>query len=94
MLWRKKMTTRAGSRTPLLGETYKDAVSGFQGVVIGCVYYITGCNQALLQPVIKDNGEFVECRWVDFQRLAYVDVPRIELDNSKTPGFDIPAPRI
>lgn len=75
-----------------LGITFRDKISGFQGVATAHCKYITGCNQTLLAPKSSD-GKAVESCWFDDQRLEEVKgVPRIVLDNGGTPGCDIPAP--
>lgn len=76
-----------------LGATYKDKVTGFQGVALGHVRYLTGCNQVLLQPGIDKDGKIRDSLWFDEQRMERVaKVKPVVLDNSKTPGFDKPAP--
>jgi hypothetical protein len=75
-----------------LGRKYKDKITGFEGVATGYVIYISGCNQALLSPQIRD-GKVEECRWFDEQRLDQIGDEKIVLDNSNSPGFDIEAPR-
>jgi hypothetical protein len=78
----------------ILGATARDIITGFSGVVVGRVEYLTGCNQALLQPKVKDDGALVESVWIDEQRLEPVaGVARVKLDNGATPGFDRPAPK-
>lgn len=77
-----------------LGRTYKDKITGFSGVAVGYCRYITGCNQVLLSPPLKEDGTYRDGHWVDEQRLDDVGAPKIELDNGKTPGFDRPAPII
>jgi hypothetical protein len=79
--------------TIALGATYRDCITGFEGVATGYVVYITGCNQALLVPRAKD-GALVEAQWFDEQRLANVPEAKIiKIDNGATPGFDRPAPK-
>jgi hypothetical protein len=74
------------------GSTYRDEITGFEGLCTGRCQYISGCDQALLQPPVKD-GKFEDARWFDVQRLVAVDGGRkIQLDNGKTPGADRPAP--
>lgn len=77
-----------------LGVTVKDKVTGFSGVVTGLVYYITGCNQALVAPKVAKDGSQRESQWVDWQRLD-IDrkAKRVVLDNGATPGFDKAAPK-
>lgn len=74
-----------------LRDRVKDQITGFSGVVTGRCEYITGCTQLLVQPPVKDNGDFVESRWVDEDRLALAGEP-IEF-TVKTAGPDKPAPK-
>lgn len=75
-----------------LGNTYRDKITGFIGVCTGHCTYISGCDQALLQPLVDDKGKREEGCWFDIQRLVATSADRIVLDNSKTPGADSPAP--
>ncbi|CCF19104.1 protein of unknown function [Pseudorhizobium banfieldiae] len=77
-----------------IGKTYRDKITGFQGVATGHVDYITGCNQTLLQPKSADPAKRAEAEWFDDQRLEEVpNVNRIILNNGQTPGFDREAPK-
>ena len=76
----------------ILGTTYKDKITGFTGVCTGFVTYITGCNQALVQPKSKDGDSYPEPQWVDAQRLERVEGDTITLDNGPNPGFGKAAP--
>jgi len=72
----------------ILGATYRDVITGFVGIAIGYVQYLTGCNQALVQPE-ADGKDFKESYWLDEQRLERVGGRGvIELDNRTSPGFD------
>lgn len=75
-----------------LGQSASDIVTGFSGAVIGKVKYITGCNQSLLQPRCKENGDYVESRWIDDDRLKSTGAGKIELQVIDA-GPDKPAPR-
>lgn len=78
-----------------LGHTYQDLISGFTGIATGYVQYITGCNQVLLCPRVKEDGSSLGAEWFDEQRLRRISTAehRIVLDNGTSPGFDKPAPR-
>ncbi len=76
----------------ILGTKMKDQITGFEGVVVGYTQYLTGCSQLLLTPKAKD-GAIVESYWFDEQRCARVGKTQVNLDNTKTPGFDKPAPK-
>jgi hypothetical protein len=76
-----------------LGKTYRDKITGFEGVATGCVTYLTGCNQVLLAPRVGEDGTMRDSAWLDEQRLEETNHPQIKLDNTKGNGFDKPAPR-
>lgn len=77
-----------------LGKTVKDKVTGFTGVATGYVQYLTGCNQVLVAPKVKEDGSLPDSAWFDEQRLE-VEEHRltIKLDNTKTLGPDKQAPK-
>jgi len=79
-------------KTIILGASYKDTITGFSGVATGNAAYISGCDQVLLAPKSK-GSDFKESCWFDAQRLKRIGKTQTKLDNSKTPGFDKPAPR-
>ena len=77
-----------------LGSTVTEAISGFTGIASGRCEYLTGCTQILVQPLGLDkDGKKKDSLWLDEQRLT-VDKKKklVSFDNSKTPGFDKPAP--
>ena len=72
-----------------LGKKYSDKITGFVGIATGCVTYISGCNQVLLQPRVNEKNEIAEGRWFDEQRLeecGYYN--KITLNNDNANGFD------
>jgi hypothetical protein len=83
---------------PVLGATYTDRITGFQGVAIGFVQYITGCNQVLVAPKVGADGAMKDSQWIDEQRLV-VDhtLPFVEIINgtaaSPMAGFDRAPPK-
>jgi hypothetical protein len=77
-----------------LGQTGRDRITGFVGVATGIVDYISGCNQVLLTPPIDDKGALREAQWFDVQRVEQIaEAPTIRLENSVSPGPDLPAPK-
>ena len=77
-----------------LGHTYRDQITGFEGVAVGHCEYLTGCNQTLLAPQRVEAGKPAESQWFDDQRLTqHPTTPRFLLDNGTTPGCDKPAPK-
>ncbi len=76
----------------MLGKTLRDRITGFTGIVTGHVEYLTGCNQCLLTPPMRD-GKRMEAEWFDVQRLEDTGAAAIVLDNGATPGSDRAAPK-
>jgi hypothetical protein len=76
----------------VLGMEVQDKISGFRGTVTGRCEYITGCTQFLVQPKLKEDGSFVESRWIDEDRVEVLDAPRVVLSIKKQ-GADKEAPR-
>ena len=62
-----------------MGQKVKDVITGFSGVVTGKAQYITGCQQVLVVPPVKSDGDSVSGQWLDEDRLEVVDQSRIEL---------------
>jgi hypothetical protein len=76
-----------------LGHTFRDRITGFQGICTGYVEYLTGCNQALVVPPISADGAIRSAEWFDVQRLERQANPPVALDNGATPGPDKAAPK-
>jgi hypothetical protein len=74
-----------------LGQTVKDKLTGFTGLVTGRCEYISGCHQILIQPPVKDKNEFVEPRWLDEERVEALPAEIVSL-KIVNPGFDMEAP--
>lgn len=78
----------------LLGFTFRDSVTGFEGVATGHVEYITGCDQLLLVPSVDENGKLRDSNWFDTQRCVLVPAKeRVVVDNSEFNGPDKAAPK-
>lgn len=55
-----------------LGQRLHDPITGLEGIATGFCTYITGCDQYLIQPARKKDGEVADSRWVDEDRLELV----------------------
>lgn len=78
--------------TIALGQTVRDSISGFEGIVTGRVEYITGCNQVLVGPKTKD-GALIRSEWFDEDRVEVIlGVPTFKLPRATAPGSDRKAP--
>lgn len=79
------------------GKTAQDCVTGFEGVVVGCCKYLTGCTQYCLQPVLKEKQahSFPEARWLDINRLSITnDFPVLLPKGAEENGCDITPPEM
>ena len=69
-----------------LGVMVKDCVTGFRGVVMGRVEYLSGCNQYLILPKVGSDSKYTLGQWLDEQRLIIdISVDKIVL-SVKDPG--------
>ena len=55
----------------LLGKQVKDKVTGFEGIVIGKIEYLFGCNQYGIAPPVKDN-KVGDVSWFDEGRIEVI----------------------
>jgi hypothetical protein len=62
------------------GETLRDKVTGFTGIVVGRTDYISGCNRYSLQPKVGDDGKLPDMIIIDEPALERLDVLRVVLD--------------
>ena len=80
-----------------LGRTATDKITGFAGTVTGRCEYITGCPAFLVQPHVKPDGDDVESKWFDEDRLKFGDLSsggaEVLSEVDKRVGGDKPAPR-
>lgn len=60
-----------------LGYTVQDKVTGFTGVAVGAVQYLTGCAQVAVAPKVKEDGTVPDSHWYDWTRLNVLPVARI-----------------
>ncbi len=52
-----------------LGKTYKDVVTGFSGIAMSKVQYLTGCDQVGLNPGMLPDGKLGDTTYFDWTRL-------------------------
>jgi hypothetical protein len=76
-----------------LGKKARDVVTGFKGTITGYVQYLTGCNQYLLVPQVKEDGSTIDSCWYDDKRIEILDDAAIVLRNDAANGPDMEAPK-
>lgn len=70
------------------GNTVKDTVTGFTGIVTALAQYATGCNQVQVQPKIDKDEKWVEAHWFDIERIKHVPITATITINSSPTGGD------
>lgn len=74
------------------GDRIRDIITGYEGVCIGRIEYISGCNQLLLQPKAGPDKE-PQSHWFDVERVELVDKAQVTVKTRRTGGDTPPAPR-
>ncbi len=70
-----------------LGESAKDVITGFSGVIMARIEYFTGCNQYAISPTkLTIEGKKPEWEYFDENRVV-AKKGKITL-NKQNPGFD------
>lgn len=69
-----------------LGETVKDKITSFQGVVIARTEYLTGCNRYSIQTKDLHEGKPVEWQQFDEDQLEKVKEKITKIKTDKTKG--------
>lgn len=61
-----------------MGRTYRDEITGFEGVCTAVHFYLTGCNRASLEPVVdkKNPAKLEEVVGFDTMRLIDTETGR------------------
>ncbi len=49
-----------------LGDKVKDAITGFEGIVVGKAEYLNGC----ISYQVQSRKDISKCEWIDEQRLT------------------------
>ena len=78
-----------------LGKKAKDKITGFSGIIIGKIIYLTGCNQYGLTPPIDKDGKTSSTEWFDESRIEIIGegVQAKEVTGPIPGGFNRDAPR-
>ena len=77
-----------------LGQKAKDKVTEFEGIIIGRIQYLTGCDQYGIVPPAKD-GETKECQWFDEGRVEITGagLTAADVSTKKNGGVNRDCPR-
>lgn len=75
-----------GSRDVVLGATYRDLLTGFQGMATAVIRYITGCTQVGLCPGLNGEGKIGDSTFLDWTRLVRLTaVPVVKIRDPEAP---------
>ena len=65
------------------GETVRDLVTGFKGIVVARTDYISGCNRYQLQPKVGADGKFPDSVTIDEPALERAQELRVVLERQE-----------
>lgn len=63
-----------------LGETVRDKVSGFEGIVVTRGDHVSGCDSYGVQTKTLKDGAPQDLKWFDEPRLEAINVPVMKID--------------
>jgi len=69
-----------------LGDSVKDIVSGFMGVIVSQHDYLNGCTRFTIQPRVDKDGKLPETQTFDFPQLELVKFEVAKKDDGMTGG--------
>ena len=77
-----------------IGDTLKDRLSDFQGVVVAITFYATGCEHYGLQSSALKDGRPVDYEWFDEVKVTRVQTERMSFERvTRTESLESPAQR-
>ena len=56
-----------------LGDTVKDRITGFSGVVVAITHWLNGCKRVSVQPRTLHEGKPIESQVFDIEQLLPVE---------------------
>jgi hypothetical protein len=70
-----------------LGETVKDSVTNFTGVILARAQHMTNCNTYGVSPTkVTKEGKRPDCEWFDEPRLVAQGKPLMNLEPKRKTG--------
>jgi len=55
-----------------IGDTVKDTITGFKGIVMAEIQYMYGCKQYQVTPKCDENGARLKSDWIDEPQLKLI----------------------
>lgn len=63
----------------ILGQRYKDKVTGFSGVCVKIAQVIYECDEYLIQPDgVNNDGRLIDPYWFKGHRLDFIDPHKVK----------------
>lgn len=90
----QKVTTEEGTvfkSDVVLGEKYREEVTGIEGTATGCFFYMHGCERVNIEVMNVSKGEVQEYVF-DAPRLTRVDTEE-KVTSERTGGYQPTPPR-
>ncbi len=76
----------------VLGQEYKDVVTGFKGIAVAATTFLHGCRRIGLQPKVDKDGEIPDSMQFDEPQLEATKKPPVPKDNERKNGGPPPYP--
>lgn len=73
------------------GDSVREKITGFSGIITGTCFYLTGCNQYLITAKPKDEFSEPIALWYDEGRIELLEKNYVSENDvsSEADGFDI-----
>lgn len=73
------------------GDEVIEKVTGFQGVITGTAFYLTGCTSHLVTAKMSDIGKEPVALWYDEGRLSFIRKEKVKAEDvmSQENGCDL-----
>lgn len=69
-----------------LGDKVKDKITGFEGIAVARVEYLTGCTRYEVKPDKLKDEKTIDSEWIDERQLTVTKSDKIVLNKSDNAG--------
>ncbi len=83
--------TQTFESSVVLGERYRDTITGYEGVATAVYFFLNGCERVTLEQWIEGQGELKELTF-DAPRLVHV-ATEAQVTTTRTGGFKPDPPK-
>ncbi len=74
----------------VLGQEYKDPVTGFKGIAVAATTFLHGCRRIGLQPPVDKDGDIRDSQYFDEPQLVSTKKPPLPKDEKRDRGGPLP----